>query len=263
MIPSILAAVDFTDHSGRALRVASELSGALGAKLSVLHVQLPAQLEDARGPLEDFYRTWAHPDLAVELHSVRPSAIDITLAWIAEHKPALLVCGSHDDHHVGRSLLGSVSSKLLGKAPLPVLVVRGELAGKILVASDASPDSVPALRLAGFLARSLERELDVLHVLPRLGVRKEGPDDAAFLAEREKAREALDALLAAEKLQARKLVEAGDRVRKVVEVAGSGDYGLLITAGHRRTGMSRTMMGSVTEEIDRLCPCSLLSVPTA
>ncbi len=265
-IEHILAAVDFSEPAGQALRMASELAVALKARLSVLHVQLPASSPDSRPQLTEFATRWARPELLqVQLHSLRPSAADVTLDWAVRQQVDLIVCGNREQPSQGRAMLGSFSSKLLGRSALPVLAAKtqsGPAIGRVLLASDARPASKHAAQLALKLAQQLGQPLSALHVLPGLSMRSaaDQTQDAAFLASREKALAALDALLGAG-AQAEKLVEAGDPVRRVLETVKAGAFGLIVTACHARQGMARTMMGSVTEELARQAPCSLLSVP--
>lgn len=265
-IDHILAAVDFSEHAGQALRLASELALALKARLSVVHVQIPAQIRDRKAELNELATRWAVPELLeMQVHSLRPAPADVTLDWALRHQVGLVVCGSRDEQSAGRAMLGSFSSKLLGRSPIPVLVAKarpGPSLGRVLLASDAQAASKPAARLAVALAQKLQLPLSVLHVLPGLGVRSasDPTHDAAFLAKRQAALGALDSLLG-EGAQAQKLIEAGEPVRRVLETVRGSDYGLVVTACHARQGMARTMMGSVTEELARQAPCSLLGVP--
>ncbi len=54
---------------------------------------------------------------------------------------------------------------------------------------------------------------------------------------------------------------SGDPVTAILAEAGKGKYDVLVVGTNGRTGMSKLLLGSVTEKLIRLSPIPVLSVP--
>ncbi len=52
----------------------------------------------------------------------------------------------------------------------------------------------------------------------------------------------------------------GDPRREILRTAEAGNYDLIIMATHGRRGLSRFLLGSVTEQVIRRAPCPVLAV---
>jgi len=52
----------------------------------------------------------------------------------------------------------------------------------------------------------------------------------------------------------------GDPLKEILRAAGEGDYDLIIMATHGRQGLSRFLLGSITEQVIRRAPCPVLAV---
>ncbi len=79
----------------------------------------------------------------------------------------LMIVGSHQQHELGRLLLGNTGRRLIRKSPCPVWVTSPVEDGKvrrILVPTDFSETADEAIKLAHSLAQRLEADLHVLHV---------------------------------------------------------------------------------------------------
>ena len=141
---SILVALDFSPCSERALTVAVDLASQLGAKLQVVHIFEP--LTAFAPPLAAPLYTYALDQLDEEqlrqrnqcielcqrvvddripytLHVFNGMAIDGLLTAIGNLKPELVVIGSHGRGMFMQVLLGSVSTALCSRSPVPVVVV--------------------------------------------------------------------------------------------------------------------------------------------
>jgi nucleotide-binding universal stress UspA family protein len=138
----LLVATDFSATSTEALRVARELSLALGARVQLLHVIAdPARLPwtiDA-GPaivqLEHSWRQQAERALEKARDAAGFSPDDTTLT-VAMGDPAreitaaahginasVIVLGTHGHGFVARLVMGSVADKVVRRADRPVLIV--------------------------------------------------------------------------------------------------------------------------------------------
>lgn len=133
---------------------------------------------------------------------------------------------------------------------------------KILAPIDFSEYSMEALRGAMELAKDLDGELHIVHVV--------APHFALLDKMREQARETLMLEEAEEELtRIRKddcgnsasvltQVMVGPPVPKLVEYAKEQQIDLILLATHGRTGIEHLMIGSVAEKLVRAAPCSVL-----
>ena len=133
---------------------------------------------------------------------------------------------------------------------------------KILAPIDFSEYSMEALRAAMELAKDLDGELHIVHVVT--------PHFALLDKMREQARETLMVEESEEELaRIRKddcgnsakvftQVMVGPPVPKLVEYAAQQQIDLILLATHGRTGIEHLMIGSVAEKLVRAAPCSVL-----
>jgi nucleotide-binding universal stress UspA family protein len=133
---------------------------------------------------------------------------------------------------------------------------------KILAPIDFSDHSMRALRGAAELATEVGAELHVVYVI--------APHHSFFDRARELAREASMEEQADEELARIRKEELGDSARvttavvigppvqKLVDYAKQQDIDLILVATHGYTGAEHLLIGSVTEKLARLAPCSVL-----
>lgn len=80
----------------------------------------------------------------------------------------LIIVGSHQQHAMGRLLLGNTGRRLVRKSPCPVWVTSPAEDGRvrrILVPTDFTDTADQAIKLAHTLAERLEADLHVLHAI--------------------------------------------------------------------------------------------------
>lgn len=142
----ILVGTDFSDSSAAALHQAIKLAERLPAQLHLAHISplhgpvgrsaalavptdlgldVPpefAEAHEARRQLERL-RALIGADIEVELHLRIGHTVPELLALVRELRPELLIVGSHGRGAVLRVLLGSVSTELMRRSPVPVLIV--------------------------------------------------------------------------------------------------------------------------------------------
>jgi nucleotide-binding universal stress UspA family protein len=141
---------------------------------------------------------------------------------------------------------------------------------RILVATDFSPASRPAFRVALDLARREGRRLTIVHVLPSvapLGV--EVYISARMYDEMEKSlrrwtQRRLDSLVAQARragVTARALLLSGAAAHEAISRAARDARADVIVIGtHGRTGLERVLVGSVAARVIGTAPCPVLTV---
>lgn len=142
----LLVAYDFSDPAKRALEAAHQLRAALHCAVDVVHVFLDPFAEIEHPPKESLWasETQMHAHLeavgeevkkdvadvfgpdaqAVTVHVVRGTPSVELLKMRDQVHADLLVSGATGKSEVERVLLGSVSTHLVRKSPVPVLTVK-------------------------------------------------------------------------------------------------------------------------------------------
>lgn len=136
---------------------------------------------------------------------------------------------------------------------------------KILVAYDGSEGSRRALRAAIELAKRLEAEVQTISVMEHL------PHYAATVGEVKEAQAEFEAFFRGLTKQARDqaalqgvgletVVKPGHEVETIVTYAREGGFDVLVLGFAGHSNIWGRIMGSTTQNISRLSPCSVLIV---
>lgn len=141
---------------------------------------------------------------------------------------------------------------------------------KILVPTDFSEFSKPAIDYACAIAARFDSQLHLLHVVPDPAMLV--PESHAFSAEAMEAQAAAlieDAKQRIESLPGNgwennqpisREVRTGAVFLEIVEYAKSNDIDLIVIGTHGRGGLMHVLLGSVAEKIVRKSPCPVLTV---
>lgn len=293
----ILCPVDLSDSSLVPLAYATALAKWYQARLTALHV-VPAfdPVLVRSGSLADAVQI-VHPipreEVLAELRRVLAAAgggeLDSTLAAEAGEvvttivdqavaMPAdLVVMGTHGRSGFDRLLLGSVTEKVLRKAPCPILTVPPHAPAtapaavafkQILCPMDFSPSALQAFGFALDLARQANGVVTVLHVIEWL-VEGEPRVYAHFnVAEYRRhllkdGHERVRALVAAEAPPPRavkEVVMTGRAYREILQVADAQGIDLIVMGAQGRGGVGLTLFGSTTQQVVRAAACPVLTV---
>jgi nucleotide-binding universal stress UspA family protein len=130
---------------------------------------------------------------------------------------------------------------------------------RILAPTDFSELSANGVRYASQLAKELGSELVIMNIVPL--------DESNFASKREidQHKLELDEFLVDRDvnpdLNLRKLVEPGVPSGTIISFAERENCDLIVMSSHGRSGLSRVLVGSVTEQILRKSPCPVLVVP--
>jgi nucleotide-binding universal stress UspA family protein len=195
----------------------------------------------------------------IELFIEQGHTADVALAVAERWHPTLVVVGSPQD-----SAVGAVG--LVRHGTTPVLVARPSSGSRrVIVGTDFSDPSLPAIRAAAEAASAREGELVVTHaieihpftiygvILPMLD-----PTLPAVL--NDTAQRRLDEAIASLGIAATTEVVVGAPGMSLAEAARRLKAELLVVATHGRSGVTRFVLGSVTEAVIQHAPCSVLVV---
>lgn len=170
----------------------------------------------------------------------------------------LLALTTHARRGLARLLMGSVAEAVVRSAPVPVLMTRPGLARpvkpleRLLVPCDGSASSLEVLSTVRELAGESGAEVVLLQVI---GIPAVVPPELAFVPPPEPdPAHALDELasrLAREGLRARTMVTRGSPARQILEQARAIDADLIVMTTAGRKGLSRLLLGSVSESVVR------------
>ncbi|HTY53645.1 MAG TPA: universal stress protein [Candidatus Binataceae bacterium] len=132
---------------------------------------------------------------------------------------------------------------------------------KILSPIDFGENSLNALDVAAEFARQASATVVVLHVVSLMLTPDEMPVEL-YREQEAQAKDKLNQIVAAQLkgLESEIIVHVGDPAKIIVEAAETLGADLIVMATHGRTGISRVLMGSVTERVLRDAPCPVLTV---
>jgi nucleotide-binding universal stress UspA family protein len=135
----ILACVDFSEYSTRALVEVGEYARANGSKVTLIHVSDPQAFVPPQAILESAAARdeTSHKDALAKLRDQHLADVEVEVAVLADHAPAKAICdyaekhgvdliivGSHGRGGVERWLIGSVAERVVRHATANVYVVR-------------------------------------------------------------------------------------------------------------------------------------------
>ncbi|MEO7732608.1 MAG: universal stress protein [Kofleriaceae bacterium] len=192
----------------------------------------------------------------------------------------LVIVGSQGSTGLARILLGSVAERVVRHAQTPVLVARPSSgSGQILVGTDFSDPTLPAVAAAAAEAKLGKRNLTILHAIevpfvasttfsylsvPFGGVAYGGLDSASMAAiEKAVDRSIGEVLSQIDAADAQRSVVWGAPGPAIVQAAVRLAAELVVVGTVGRTGLDRVLLGSTAEKVVRAAPCSVLVVRLA
>ena len=118
----------------------------------------------------------------------------------------------------------------------------------VMLATDFSPAADAAAEVARGLAAEVKARLHIVHVVPPL-------TEPSYEAER------LEREVARLGVPAEAVLRRGRAATELLAYASEHGIDLIVVGSHGRTGFSHALLGSVAEQVVRLAPCLVLSVP--
>ncbi len=286
-VERILVASSLTEASEEVVRVGFALAAAGNAEVHLIHVALPplhtsdgvfgfgtAVLDGELLRAEEEVARERLGEQAARLGAGRPAVVHVGVGSphraIAELAGTLavdlLVVGAAERGPVLERLLGSTANRLLGTTPCPVLIVRPGFAvppKKVLAPVDLSPLSGSSLRRATSLLAAFggaTSEIEALFVLS--SIQRQAPQFSPEQMDHFAAEE-LERFLAreggGEKIAQK--VRCGGPREEIVEEAKEGGADLIAIGSHGLGGFDRWVIGSVSADVARRAPVSVLVVP--
>ena len=237
---------------------------------------IPAEAD--RAAMQMRLRDWLQPanearlqtDVLVEKGNPAPRILECAASVAAD----LIVAGTHGHGGFERFLLGSVTERVLRKAPCPVLTVPppATTAAKcpytrLLCPVDFSDSSLRALQFAFSLAEESDAHLTILHVF-------DWPSDEELLVEQfdtpdlrrlveERARGRLEALVTDDVrtwCKPETKLGYGKPYAQILEVAEREGTDLIVIGVRGRNALDLTLFGSTTNQVVRRASCPVLTV---
>jgi nucleotide-binding universal stress UspA family protein len=232
-------------------------------------------LEDARRVVDEARATLAPRGFDIETDVVIGSPRDEIPRIAREWNADLVVLGARGLGRIKRFLLGSVSLAVARHVSCPVLVVKGRprKLGSVLVGMDGSEDSFQALRFLLSLPLARRTELRLLSVVEPIRYPASAPGAVRghllrMLKEIESERRGqLEGVLekAASELggsltRVTRSTPTGDPADVIVAAATAHDADLVVVGARGLGGMTRLLLGSVSEKVLRYARCPVLIV---
>jgi nucleotide-binding universal stress UspA family protein len=286
-IKLILCPIDFSEFSIRAYHHALSLAQHYRAKLVAQHIvelwRYPyADYAACAGDYQEFCRALREggkEQLQEFVH--QGAAPDCILSFAQVQKTDLIVMGTHGQRGFDRLVLGSVTNRVMRRAPCPVLAVckpshesiaadmaadtasgkeRGHVhhLSRVLFCTDFSENSGRALNYALSVRAEYDAELTLLHVLE--GVPSPAKTEEAVAT----ATEQLDKLIPPEgrkTLRIKTAVRIGKPYQQIIQLAQEAQIDLVAMGVRGRGALDLAVFGSTTYRVLQLGPCPVLAVP--
>ena len=291
-IKLILCPIDFSEFSVRAYRHALSLAEHYRAKLVVQHIvelwRYPSvgfvanaglyeefcqvRREDGKEQLEELVKKYTPDEIQPELAVDLGMAPDSILSFAQARKADLIVMGTHGRRGYDRLMLGSVTDRVMRRAPCPVLAVckpprdsmaaeeeRGHVhhLNRILFCTDFSENAERALNYAISVTAEYEAELTLLHVLEDIPTAANAAEAIAV------AKVQLDKLIppgGRKTCKIKTAVRIGKPYGQIIQLALEAQADLVTMAVRGRGALDLSVFGSTTYRVMQLGPCPVLAV---
>ena len=175
----------------------------------------------------------------------------------------LIVMGRRGLHRLERSLVGSVTARVIGYSQRDVLVVPGKTQvgfQRVLVATDGSKQCRTAVERAIDFAGSYGGEISVVSIVDvPAEFYAEAPQIVEDMVHKAQGYvEEVKKKAEASGVKAESFVREGEAYQAIIDLAKARDVNIIVMGSHGRTGLKRLLMGSVAEKVIGYAPCPVL-----
>lgn len=282
----ILCPVDFSEFSRHAIGHACAIARCYKSSVTAIHVLAiipysdpmaapalvftPEDLDNIGRELEHFVSDEAGCR-AVQTKVIQGPVVNTIIQEAEALSADLIVMGTHGRGGFEHLMLGSVTERVLRRAPCPVLTVPSRAPDavptgpvvfrSILCATDFSAASQHGLTLAASLAKNGNARLTLMHVVEPMSVYEtmalEG--SAAIFEDARRAGIARLHEIAPSGVDVTEVVTLGKPHRDILQRAAEDESDLIVVGVHSGFA-SRFFLGSTTNHVVREASCSVLSV---
>ena len=270
----VIVGYDGQPQAADALALGALLARSSDGRLLIAHAHNVGETTSFGRTLFDASRQVPY-GVRVETRAVAHDTPAAALATLADEEHAdVVVVGSSHRGSLGRALLGSVGEQLLRRLPCALAVAPRDFAASVSgpietigVAFDGRQESLHALEQAGGLARVLGARLRLIAVIERPEIDEAAVLDPNTLEElTAKRREELERALAEAVASIPPEMRVDSELLSGPPAAVISEHcrdrvDLLVTGSHAHGPFKRVLLGSVSTQLMRACPCPLYVVP--
>jgi nucleotide-binding universal stress UspA family protein len=291
MFTNVIVPLDGSREATAALPVARTLATLGGASMSLVRVvHRPAglftahanEVRDASAYLEEVVRDrLGGADVAISTQVRSGDVVEAIIGEVSEAGSDVIVMATRGHAGVVRAVLGSVSSELLSKSPVPVVLVRAgarpmDSVREILVPIDGTPESEQSLSTVAELAAVTRAKVTLLHVVEPSPIPTWASEASAsyelgqYVIPAEVDRRALmEGRLYVNQLADRfttrlisteALAILGDVPKTITETAEAVNADLIVMRTRAHTGAARAVLGSAADAVVRSSSIPVLLV---
>lgn len=271
----ILFATDFSNRDQAAFKTACDLAVKAKARLIILYVQdsrfKALSASNRKDPNREFVN-YVPDNYAVNFDQVvktgDPQEEILRLADASDVD--LIVLGTHGRSGVGRVFAGSVAENVLRNSDTPVMTIRDEIAKPnkydsphILVPIDFSVFGYAAIDYATKLAISIGGEISIVHVdeTDSAATRQLSGNQSQWSKGDQKTWKLLTQFVpSSQKIRFSHALLKGHADTAINDYAREKKCDFIVIGTHGRTGLGRTLMGSVAEAVVREAECAVITV---
>ncbi|MFB9058140.1 universal stress protein [Mariniflexile ostreae] len=277
LIKNILVAIDFTESSENVLKNAINFAKTFKSKVTIVHV-LPDDINNEKVSLlvEKAATTKLKEvtdRLTAEGVEVAPSILehgnysDKIINASDQLHANLIIVGSGNKLKDDAFQLGSNAEKIIRKSNAPVFVVKSDQivdVKSILCPVDFSKESSRALHSAIIMSRMFNAKLVIMSVYSTFSQTFSNLDPSEINQLRHlELKETFNSFLKGFNLidlDVEKQIAGGNPSEIILNAIEKNNSDLLIMGTTGRSGISKILMGSVTEKVVRKVPCSFITL---